>query len=474
MPESSPSNLAGLRIDRQAGRRRRRSRWPGRILVLALVAGGAWLFQRPLLEVVDRLRLPEVEVGLLVRTSPSSASGARGAAANGYVVARTRAALSAEQPGRLVEMNVVEGTRVRAGDVVARLDATEQVARLATAEAEVAVARAALERARADARSAGADRAEAEQRVPSAQAELDGARVDLAFARREEERFDELVTQGVAEARRRDEVVRDLARAEAAEQGAGAGLGAARAALEAATERRAAAEVAAGEAEARLASAAARIAEAQAALEKTNVRAPFDGVVVLKEAEIGEVVSPNSQGGSNARGSVATMVDLASLEVQAEVPESTLAAVRLGGAARIYLDAFPSEPYAGRIDRIWPTADRTKATVEVRATFDAPDERLRPEMGARVVFLEEEPDPARAASEEPVLLMPVRALITVDGARGAFVVERGRVRFQAVTLGDSRGGRVVVEGGLAGDEQLVLDPSASLEDGARVRVKLLE
>jgi multidrug resistance efflux pump len=107
---------------------------------------------------------------------------------------------------------------------------------------------------------------------------------------------------------------------------------------------------------------------------------------VLKDAEVGEVVSPNVQGGSSARGSVVTMVDFASLEVQAEVPETSLAAVVVGRGASIYLDAFPEKAYAARVDRIWPTANRTKATVEVRVAFLERDERLRPEMGVRVVF----------------------------------------------------------------------------------------
>src|SRR5690606_7887824 len=108
------------------------------------------------------------------------------------------------------------------------------------------------------------------------------------------------------------------------------------------------------------------------------VRAPFSGVVVLKDAEVGEVVSPNVMGGASTRGAVATLVDFASLEVQADVPETSLKAVTVGAPARVFLDAFPERPYAGEVSRVWPTADRQKATVEVRVRLLEPDQRLRP------------------------------------------------------------------------------------------------
>ena len=471
MSEPPTSDLSSLRIDRGGSKRRRKSPWP-RILFLALVLGGLWLFQRPLLELVDQVRLPEVEASPLVVSNPASASGARGAAANGYVVARTRAALSAEQPGRIVEMNVVEGSEVKLGDVVARLDSTEQEAALARAEAEVEVALAGVARSQADLERARADLAQAQSAVPTSQANLDAAEADVAFAQRESVRFEELVLQGVAEERRRDEVVRDLARAQALLRASEAELEAARTAVTVAEKLITAAERMRAEAEARHASSIASVRSAEAALEKTFVRAPFDGVIVLKEAEVGEVVSPNSQGGSTARGSVATMVDFASLEVQAEVPETTLAAVRQGGAARVYLDAFPSEPYAARIDRIWPTADRTKATVEVRVAFEVPDTRLRPDMGVRVVFLDEEPaGDEELEPRESLLLMPAEALVTLEGQRGVFVLERDQVRFQSITTGETRSGRLVVTSGLSGAERVVVSPASSLTDGARVRLK---
>jgi RND family efflux transporter MFP subunit len=214
----------------------------------------------------------------------------------------------------------------------------------------------------------------------------------------------------------------------------------------------------------------ARRDQAAATLDKTIVRAPFDGVVVLKDAEVGEVVSPNSQG-AQSRGSVATMVDFQSLEVQVELPETSLAAVAVGAPASIFLDAWPGEAYAGRVLRIWPTANRQKASIEVRVGFDAIDQRLRPEMGARVVFTREGASATEPAGPaEGSLLVPTSALVRSDGAHGAFVLERNTVRFRALTLGEERGGKVLVEAGLEDGELIVLAPPPSLADGERVFV----
>jgi multidrug efflux pump subunit AcrA (membrane-fusion protein) len=254
----------------------------------------------------------------------------------------------------------------------------------------------------------------------------------------------------------------------------------------------------AGRARARIAAADVLVAAAQrdaakasrdqaaATLKKTEVRAPFAGIVVLKDAEVGEVVSPNVQGGSNARGSVATMVDFASLEVQCDVPETSLAAVDPTGRATIFLDAWPQSPYPGQVSRIWPTANRTKATIEVRVRFDRPDERLRPEMGVRVVFAPpgelsgpkhgDAAGPAGPAAEPegpppiPPIIVPIEARVRVDGKLGVFVVERDAARFVAARFGDAKSGQVAVEEGLEGGEQVIVDAPSPLDDGDRVQV----
>jgi RND family efflux transporter MFP subunit len=215
---------------------------------------------------------------------------------------------------------------------------------------------------------------------------------------------------------------------------------------------------------------AAQRDQAKATLDKTEVRAPFDGIVVLKDAEVGEVVSPNSQGG-NSRGSVATMVDFASLEVQVEMPERSIAAVADGAKARIFLDAFPGEGYDGAVTRIWPTANRSKATIEVRVRFVAPDERLRPEMGARVVFVGDGA-PGVAKGELPKgVFVPASAVVRIDGKSGLFRLDRDVARFVEATFGEVQGGRALATAGVAAGERVIAAPSPGLADGDRVRVK---
>src|SRR6185436_6114369 len=216
--------------------------------------------------------------------------------------------------------------------------------------------------------------------------DLEQANSLFATAETQYKRAVDLLAQGVYTAEQRDLAKRDLDSAQTRVPWAKANLETAQAATAQSTQRLAVSQAAVKESEGRIALTQAAREQAQATLDKTEVRAPFDGIVVLKDAEVGEVVSPNVQGGSNARGSVVTMVDFATLEVQAEVPETSLANVKPQAGARLYLDAYPDKPYKGRVDRIWPTANRTKATVEVRVTFLERDDRLRPEMGVRVVF----------------------------------------------------------------------------------------
>jgi hypothetical protein len=167
------------------------------------------------------------------------------------------------------------------------------------------------------------------------------------------------------------------------------------------------------------------------------------------------------------------MVDFDSLEVQANVPENTLKSVEVGAPADVFLDAFPDDRYAGTVDRIWPTADRQKATVEVRIKFARRDDRLRPEMGVRIVFRKDrEPAPEQpTAAAEKRIVVPQEALVQIGGKTGAFVVEQDAVRFAEVTAGEAKGGRVAIDAGLTANQRIVLDPPASLQDGDRIRVE---
>lgn len=478
-------DLKKLTIDRGAAKRpeRRRSGFPVfRVALLLVLVAGGWLFRGRLIEAIDRFRLPTVETTRVVRPNRAARSALTGTAANGHVVARVRAALSADTPGRIVEMNVVEGERVAAGDVVARLFADEYEAALRRAEADLAAQRTAVARAGAERTATERDLARLESEAAAARATTDEVRSDVRLAQLEVGRVEPLVAEGIEAASRLDQLRRDVEAAAARLVSAEARVRSADAAIAQGDARLAVDEARQREAEAALPVREAERERARAVLDKTIIRAPFDGIVVLKDAEVGEVVSPNSQAGGSARGAVATMVDFSSLEVQAEVPETSLAAVRVGGAATIFLDAWPDRPYPGRVDRIWPTADRQRATVEVRVAFLERDDRLRPEMGLRVVFSDEPSDdgrtPSDASAPEPdadasdgALLVPSTAVVTIEGTTGVFVVERDVVRFRRVVVAESRSGRAAITEGLNETDVVVRAPPGSLADGDRVNVR---
>jgi RND family efflux transporter MFP subunit len=472
-------DLQSLTIDRgrtpaptRAPRARRRP-WLWRAAALAAVGAVAVVFWPALRALADRFNLPQVRTLLVVESAPAAAAAVRGTAANGYIVAARRAALSSDVPGRIVEMNVTEGSVVQKGFVVARLYSDEYRAAMQRAEADVVAAAAGVERAEASRAAAEAAARESASAVVTARAQRDEAAASQRWADAELLRVDDLVRSGIGSPRDRDKAQSELDAAAARTAAMAAAAATAEQAAATAQQRLgvAATDVAVARAQRDVAVAARDLA--QATLDKTDVRAPFDGIVVLKDAEIGEVVSPNVQGGSTARGAICTLVDFDSLEAQANVPETTLASVRLGAPADVFLDGYPDDRYPGTVDRIWPTADRQKATVEVRVKLLRKDERLRPEMGVRVVFRTDEPDGAvavDASAPKRTIVVPEGALVQHEGKDGAFVVERDVVRFAPVAAGERRSGRVAIDGGLSPGQRIVLDPPGSLRDGDRVRI----
>ncbi len=467
-------DLEPLKIERgekTARKRRGGGRSWGWIVFVALLAIGVWIFRSPIFAFVDRLRLPTVAVTRVIKTSPLTASAVSGTAASGYVVASRKAALSADTPGRIVEMNVIEGSIVKKGQVIARLYSDEYAAALRHAEADLESAKSSVEaaKARTDARSA--DLARLKAIVEQVSSSLAQAKTSSALAEVKFERASKLLDEKIGTQQEFDDAKAALDNARSVESAAASAIASAKASLAQGESEVAAAQAAVAESASRIAVLAAVRDQAKATLDKTEVRAPFDGIVVLKDAEVGEVVSPNSQGG-NSRGSVATMVDWSSLEVEVELPETNLSAARIGDAANIYLDAYPEHLYPGKVLRIWPTANRQKATVEVRVGFEKTDDKLRPEMGARVVFSPSQPAEADpSAKSEPSILIPRAALLRSDSTDCVFVLERDVVRLRKVRLGEARGDRVQAIDGVNDGEMIVLDPSPSLSDGDHVRIR---
>ncbi|WP_145205132.1 efflux RND transporter periplasmic adaptor subunit [Planctomycetes bacterium Poly30] len=445
--------------------------------------GGAlaalWFLRAPILGAVGGLRQTEVELATAVMVAPSAraaeAAAASGAAANGYLVARRRAALSADTPGRIIELNVEEGTVLKKGDVVARLFSSEVEASLRRAEAELAAGAVAVEAAGASVTSAERRLEEARALVGSVTSQKDEVEAALALADSEFERAKDLFGRKAVPREQLDRAESGQAQSRARLAGAEAVLARTRAAVASAESDVEVAKLQKAQAQANIAALEAGRDLVRATLDKTFVRAPFDGVVVLKDAEVGEVVSPNALGGQS-RGSVATMVDFSTLEVQVELPETSLDSVVIGRPAEVYLDAFSTERFGGTVDRIWPTANRQKATIEVRVQLDTIDPRMRPEMGVRVVFPPEVPESDGVAGDseaptEPQLLVPASAVVTREGQRGVFVVESGVATFRPVTAGPPLGRRVAIEKGLAEGDRVVLTPGTDLDSGSHVVTK---
>ncbi|MBK8098461.1 MAG: efflux RND transporter periplasmic adaptor subunit [Planctomycetes bacterium] len=470
-----PVDLQSLKIDRgpkKATRRGSPGPWLLRILFLAAVGGAGWVLWPWASGFIDKMRLPEVQLWAVTESTPAAAAAVSGTAANGHLVATRRAALSSDVPGRIVELNVREGSVVQKDEVVARLYADEYRAALARAKAEQAVAEAARVRAAAAIATAQAEERQATETATAAAAQLEEARVQAKWAEQELGRQAELTGSAIESPRELQRVRAEWLAAEARVQSLTAAHAAAESTATTAAQRVQVAREDERVAAAQSTVASAAVALAQATLDKTDVKAPFAGIVVLKDAEIGEVVSPNVQGGSNARGAVCTLVDFESLEVQANVPETTLAAVEVGAPADVYLDGWASERHDGVVDRIWPTADRQKATIEVRIRLAKIDARMRPEMGVRVVFRKataEQPTPA--GDGQPRILVPEGAIVPIAGETGAFVCERDRVVFTRVATGERKNGKVAVDAGLRAGQQIVLDPPGSLQPGDRVRIK---
>ena len=206
---------------------------------------------------------------------------------------------------------------------------------------------------------------------------------------------------------------------------------------------------------------------AEATLENTRVRAPFEGTVLRKDAEVGEIVAPSSAGGGLTRTAIVTMADLSTLEVEVDVNEAYIAQVVNGQAARITLDAYPDTSFAGRVRQVVPTADRQKATVLVKVSILDRDPRILPEMGAKVVF---EAQNAQVAAAPRRVFVPQAALVQSGGRSFVWVMANGVVREQAVDVGPARGDRIEVRQGLMGGESLVLTPPARLKDGSKVKL----
>jgi RND family efflux transporter MFP subunit len=333
--------------------------------------------------------------------------------ASGYVTPRRRATIAAKITGRVTQMIADEGLHVREGEVLAVLDDSDARVRLNSAKAD---------------RDATA-------------AALKDLQVQLENADRELRRTQSLEKQGVSSTQ-----ALDLARTAADSLRAKITL-----------------------TEVQTQAAEERIRVAQQDLDNCTIRSPFTGIVVSKDAQVGEIVSPMSAGGGFTRTGIATVVDMKSLEVEVDVNESYIARVTEAMPVTAVLDAYPDWQIPAKVRTVIPTADRQKATVKVRISFDKLDPRILPDMGVKVTFLGAEPKAAQAGAAR--LLVPQAAVRNENSNSIVYIYRDGRVERRAVSVGNARGSDREIIAGLADGDQVVVSGFDGLSDGIRVKLK---
>jgi RND family efflux transporter MFP subunit len=422
------ADLASLRLN-EAPETSRKGLWIVLGIVVVALGGGALAWRNVSAAVEVSTVTPSVE------RSAAAAAGTPVLTASGYIVARREAIVSSKIQGRLMELRVEEGSEVAAGDIIARLESNDYVA--------------SVQRARAQLQQAEAAQTSADAAIARAEADLAEARRQLGVSERLHN--DKLVPV--------DQLDANKSRVKLAE--------AALAQMKADSARAAAST----------AQARADLSYAEAQLANTVIRAPFAGTVVRKMAEVGESVAPIPPGVniSTASGAIVALADLATLEMEADVNEANVARLGEGQPAEITVEAFPDRRYQSVLRQVIPTADRTKATVLTKVTLIDKDKDLKPEMSAKVTFLEpEKPEAAPAADAppaKPVILVPQSAVVTRDGGSKVFEVVGEKAVLRTVTTGAVRGDRVIVTDGLAGSETLIDRPAETLKDGTAVRVR---
>jgi HlyD family secretion protein len=358
---------------------------------------------------------PVVEVGTVHKPA---GSGGREALLNasGYVTPRRRATIAAKITGRVTGVFFDEGTRVSEGQLLATLDDSDVQRTLNAAKA---------------------DRDASEAAIADFEVQLRNALIQL-------HRAEQLQKAGV-----QTQEQLDTARTNADSLKAKIDL-----------------------ARSQVAASQSRIMEAQQAVDNCTIKAPFGGIVVSKDAQVGEMVSPVSAGGGFTRTGIATIVDMNSNEIEVDVNESYIARVKDGQHVTAILDAYPDWEIPSHVRTIIPTADRQKATVKVRISFDKLDPRILPDMGIKVTFLGEEHKAAPGAKAAVAMpLIPQTAVRDDGGKKVVFLVKDDRLERRAITLGGTRGSDTEVAAGLAVGDIVVVNGPPDLHDGQSVAIK---
>jgi len=399
------NDLSKLRIDKESISRRQGKKKRYSLLLLALLL----IFLLVILYFQGVLKPAlEVQVTTVQRIYPAQTFTLLNA--SGYVVAQRKAAVASKLTGRLVFLGVEEGSRVKKGEVIARLENDDAKAALERAKANVKVARFNLKQSRA---------------------ELDDVVLDY-------ERNKKLVEKDIIARSQFDSAEARYKKAKAAVSAHKAALRASKAALK----------------------------EAEVSLEYTIIRAPFDAVVLTKNADIGDIVTPIGAA-ADAKSAVVSIADMDSLQVEVDVSESNIEQVKVGQPCEIQLDALPEERFRGVVHMIVPTADRTKASILVKAAFLDKDPRILPEMSAKVAFLSRQVTPEE---EKPLKALPETAVVSREGETLVFVVRNNRALKTPVHLGKHLDTMVQILDGVEVGEQVAIAPLDKIKNGIKVKV----
>ena len=350
----------------------------------------------------------EVEVASVTQLYPSQTFTLLNA--SGYVVAQRKAAVASKVTGRLVSLSVEEGSKVKAGQVIAKLESEDVAASKDQAEANLKAAHYNMEQAKAELHDA-----------------------TLSFNRNKD-----LLTQGFVAQAEYDTSEARYKKAIAAAEAAEAAVKAASAALQG----------------------------AKVALGYTLIQAPFDAVVLTKNADIGDIVTPIGAA-ANAKAAVVTIADMNSLQAEVDVSESNIHLAKIGQPCEIQLDALPDSRFRGEVHMIVPTADRTKATVMVKVRIIDKDSRILPEMSVKVAFLSRE---VKSHEQKPRTAIYQTALVTRDGKNIVFLIKENRAVETPITVGTKLGDMIEVLNGVKAGDRVVLKPLEKIKNGSRIKV----
>ena len=465
------ADLATLRIDRT--KTKPRAIWPWVLLVLALIA----ISQAP--KAMRAIQGAEVRITTVVKASTLTPSEGGAAmtigelAATGYVVADRRSALAVKLNGQVKVMHVVESQHVAKDELIAEIDARDIVAQMEQIETEVAGAKADVARMKAEAAHAEVEAKAAEAPIKTLEATIREQEYMRDFMKNRKTRNENLVAKdAMAKSEVEDREI-DMNIAQARIEAAQGRLQEQRETISVLKSKAETLKTVIQVGEARVNSTAARSKLLQTMLDDTKIRAPYEGVVIEKVAEVGEIVAPVSVGGAMARGSICTLADWNSLQAEVDVAESYIGRVKKDARVQISVDALPGKYFAGQVLRILPRADRSKATVQVRVKFLKLEDGILPDMGLRVKFLPDDaPKDAELGPITDKLLISAKALASSNDGT-VWVVQDGLAQRKKITTApvkDSKDWLLVTDGLAAGDIVVMQGAESLHEDGQKVKV----